>query len=103
MSGAYQEPDASELPALQRFLSSDRLSTYITAANQDLRRALALYLWNARLGEAFHTPIQAVEVACATASMPRCLPNTVTRGGVSPGSRHCSRRSTRSASPIWTR
>ena len=44
-------------------LSADRFDTYLKAAGHDVDRALALYLWNARLGSAFHTPIQAVEVA----------------------------------------
>lgn len=44
-------------------LSTDRFSTYLTAAGHDPDRALDLYLWNAQMGEAFHTPIQAVEVA----------------------------------------
>ncbi len=35
----------------------------MTASGHDEARALALYLWNVRLGEAFHLPIQAVEVA----------------------------------------
>jgi hypothetical protein len=44
-------------------LSADRFDTYLKAAGHDVDRALALYLWNARLGAAFHLPIQAVEVA----------------------------------------
>jgi hypothetical protein len=33
------------------------------AAGHDEKRALALYAWNAQLGEAFHLPIQSVEIA----------------------------------------
>lgn len=33
------------------------------AAGHDEARALALYQWNAQLGEAFHLPIQSVEIA----------------------------------------
>jgi hypothetical protein len=33
------------------------------ASGHDEDRALALYVWNARLGESFHLPIQAVEIA----------------------------------------
>lgn len=33
------------------------------ASGHDEGRALALYVWNARLGESFHLPIQAVEIA----------------------------------------
>lgn len=44
-------------------VSADRLGTYLVASNFDEVWALALYLWNAQLGEAFHVPIQAAEVA----------------------------------------
>ncbi len=44
-------------------LSAERFGTYLTAAGHDRERAQKLYLWNAHMGEAFHTPIQAVEVA----------------------------------------
>ena len=47
---------------LSRMISAERFSTYLTAAGHDESRALLLYLWNARMGEAFHLPIQAVEV-----------------------------------------
>jgi hypothetical protein len=44
-------------------LSKRRFDTYHAAAGHDPERALALYLWNAKLGASFHVPIQAVEVA----------------------------------------
>ena len=44
-------------------LSTERFATYLTAAGHDQSRAMQLYLWNAQIGEAFHTPIQACEVA----------------------------------------
>lgn len=44
-------------------LSEPRFNTYMVAAGHDWNRAWELYLWNARLGEAFHLPIQTVEVA----------------------------------------
>lgn len=44
-------------------LSSDRFSKYLLAAGGDTDRAIRLYVWNAHVGEAFHTPIQTVEVA----------------------------------------
>lgn len=47
---------------LSRMISPERFSTYLTAAGHDEERALLLYLWNAQLGEAFHLPVQAVEV-----------------------------------------
>lgn len=53
----------SLLGRLRPAISDARLSTYLTAAGFDEDRALALYLWNVQIGEAFHLPIQAVEVA----------------------------------------
>lgn len=50
------------LKALLAVLSPERFGTYLTAAGHDPERALRLYLWNAQLGEAFHLPIQAVDV-----------------------------------------
>jgi hypothetical protein len=44
-------------------LSRRRFDTYHIAAGHDAERALALYLWNAKLGASFHVPIQAIEVA----------------------------------------
>lgn len=51
------------LNLLEPTLSPARISTYMLAAGHDETQALALYLWNAQLGEAFHLPIQAVEIA----------------------------------------
>ncbi len=48
---------------LRRSISADRLGTYLTAAGFDHDRALKLYVWNACIGEAFHLPVQGVEVA----------------------------------------
>jgi hypothetical protein len=48
---------------LRPVISDARLGTYRVAAGFDDERALALYLWNAEVGEAFHLTIQAVEVA----------------------------------------
>lgn len=44
-------------------LSVRRFETYLKAAGYNAERALQLYLWNARLGAAFHLPVQAVEVS----------------------------------------
>ena len=49
--------------SLQPSVSSDRLKTYLIAVGYDQERALRLYIWNAYIGEAFHLPIQGVEVA----------------------------------------
>jgi hypothetical protein len=48
--------------AIVTAISPDRFKTYLHAAGHDRERAFRLYLWNARLGEAFHLPIQGVEV-----------------------------------------
>jgi|SRR5579862_1359004 len=53
----------AEEAALLRSISVDRFSTYLVAAGHDPTRGLDLYIWNAAIGEAFHTPIQGVEVA----------------------------------------
>lgn len=49
--------------AVIQTLSQRRFDTYLYAAGHDQNRAIALYLWNAKLGAAFHMPIQAAEVA----------------------------------------
>ncbi len=51
------------LKLLEPTLSPARLGTYMMAAGHDEARALALYVWNTQLGEAFHLPIQSVEIA----------------------------------------
>jgi hypothetical protein len=58
-----QGVNGGESAAIVAAISRDRFNTYLHAAGYDQARAFRLYLWNARLGEAFHTPIQAVEVA----------------------------------------
>ena len=44
-------------------LSAERFATYLAAAGHNHDRAQKLYIWNAQIGETFHIPIQAVEVA----------------------------------------
>jgi Abi-like protein len=44
-------------------MSEARFNTYLRAAGFDLPRALEMYLWNAKLGAAFHIVIQGVEVS----------------------------------------
>jgi len=64
MAGPVQQPlNGNEIAAILAAISPDRFNTYLRAAGFDQERALHLYLWNARLGEAFHMPIQAVEVS----------------------------------------
>ncbi len=64
MNEKRQDIINSEPPihALAEIISAERLGTYLNAAGHDASRALELYLWNAKIGEAFHIPIQAVEV-----------------------------------------
>jgi hypothetical protein len=63
MADQIQQPlKEAEITAILKAISPDRFQTYRVASGFDEVRALELYLWNARLGEAFHTPIQAVEV-----------------------------------------
>ena len=51
------------IPAIVHSISYDRFGTYLAASGFDVQRALKLYIWNAQMGEAFHMPVQAVEVA----------------------------------------
>lgn len=59
MTGPIQQ---SLIDRLKPVISDERLGTYLIAAGFDADRALKLYVWNAQVGEAFHLPIQAVEV-----------------------------------------
>ena len=60
--GDQQNLTADQIRAIRATISSSRFATYFQAAGHDEERALRLYLWNAQLGEAFHIPMQAVEV-----------------------------------------
>lgn len=51
-----------QLTALYAVISTERMGTYLVASGHDQQRAAKLYIWNALVGEAFHLPIQAVEV-----------------------------------------
>ena len=60
-----QEVEGSQPTLFDRLkpaMSEDRLGTYLITAGFDPDRALRLYVWNAAIGEAFHLPIQGVEV-----------------------------------------
>jgi hypothetical protein len=58
-----QQPPLDPAGSIVNAISPDRFASYLTAAGHDEPRALRLYIWNAQIGEAFHLPIQAVEVA----------------------------------------
>jgi hypothetical protein len=64
MASRSQHPVNASPPfhALAEIISPLRLGTYLNAAGHDVERALQMYLWNAKIGEAFHIPVQAVEV-----------------------------------------
>lgn len=51
------------LADLEATLSQPRIAAYRQAAGYDEIRTLQLYRWNTQLGEAFHLPVQAVEIA----------------------------------------
>ncbi|WP_146205329.1 MULTISPECIES: hypothetical protein [unclassified Azospirillum] len=48
--------------ALEATISSDRFATYLKPAGFDKRYAIQLYVWNSRLSEALHLPLQTAEV-----------------------------------------
>lgn len=54
--------------ALERTLTRERLAKYLSAAKQDLDRALTLYEDNTKISESFYTPLQCLEV---------CLRNSI--------------------------
>jgi hypothetical protein len=63
-----------QIATVRAAISQSRFATYLKAAGHDEARALSLYLWNAQLGEAFHMPIQAVEVG-----LRNCVSNALAR------------------------
>lgn len=64
MPDAHQEElNADQINAIYRAISPERIGKYLIAAGHDPHRAMLFYIWNARIGEAFHLPIQGVEVA----------------------------------------
>ena len=75
MADSDQQPiKVTDPNALLRVVSRPRFQTYMTAAGHDLDRAWRLYIWNARLGEAFHFPIQTAEVG-----LRNCIDATLTQ------------------------
>lgn len=55
--------NAGLMAALVRTISPARLAPYLRQAGHDEKAALELYLWNVKLGQSFHFPVQAIEVA----------------------------------------
>jgi hypothetical protein len=58
-----QAVTAELMAAFERTMSADRWKTYMIAGGFKEELAHALYLWNAAIGQSFHYPLQAVEVA----------------------------------------
>lgn len=56
-----------DLAAVFDTISADRLSTYLIAKEQNLERAIALYVWNSRASESLHLPLQTFEVCLRNA------------------------------------
>lgn len=52
---------------MERSISPDRLSTYVSEAAGDKERALKLYVWNSEISSAFYTPLQSLEVTLRNA------------------------------------
>lgn len=61
--GDQQSITPEQIISIRKTISASRYATYYKAAGHNDGRALKLYMWNAQLGEAFHFPVQAVEVA----------------------------------------
>lgn len=55
------------LENIEKTMSQARLARYVTSAGADKNHALRLYVWNARLCEAFYLPTQMCEVAVRNA------------------------------------
>ncbi len=51
------------MDAIEFTHSSARLRPYLQAAGHDNDRTMALYLWNAAVGQSFHFPLQGLEVS----------------------------------------
>ncbi len=59
----YEQISNALSTALQNTVSPARLAPYLQAAGFDQQRAIHLYLWNTMMGQSFHFPLQAFEVA----------------------------------------
>jgi Abi-like protein len=62
-----QQLDDDQLETITTTISKERMQTYMVSAGHDRSRAMQLYMWNAKLGEAFHIAIQALEVGLRNA------------------------------------
>lgn len=60
---AVKVPAAQDHAAILRTISAPRFKAYLIHTGHNRETALRLYMWNAQIGEAFHVPIQSLEVA----------------------------------------
>ena len=60
--GTQVTVNAELISALSLSLSSARLHLYREKSSFDDAKALALYLWNVKIGQAFHFPVQSAEI-----------------------------------------
>ncbi len=60
-AGSFGDKPAQE--AILRTISLSRFKPYLFHTGHNQGHALRLYMWNAQIGEAFHVPIQSIEVA----------------------------------------
>ena len=49
--------------AVQRTLSPPRLQPYLESCGYDNKKSIDLYIWNVKIGQSFHFPLQALEVS----------------------------------------
>ncbi|HEV8712430.1 MAG TPA: hypothetical protein VGX03_06325 [Candidatus Binatia bacterium] len=59
--------DARLIAALEASLSTDRLTSYLSATSGDKEAALRLYAWNTAISAAFYVPLQGLEVTLRNA------------------------------------
>ncbi|MES0073345.1 hypothetical protein [Mesorhizobium sp. M0058] len=59
----YEEVPNALLVAFDRTITPARLHPYMFAAGFKKQRAIHLYIWNTMMGQSFHFPMQAFEVA----------------------------------------
>lgn len=59
--------DSNNINKLEQSISPDRLSTYLSAAQNNQESALKLYLWNSQASAAFYIPLQGLEIALRNA------------------------------------
>ena len=64
---SFPPANGTILDDLEASLSPERMSTYLSAAQDDREKALHLYAWNTAVSAAFYGPLQGLEVALRNA------------------------------------